>query len=193
MSERNLTAPMAAEVQAPVVRPILLYEGEFADPNTEAATFLRLWSGYGSLTWDSKTWTGAGHLLGLSPMGENTELRAEGFSVSLSGQTVEAVSRALQEVRQGKPGKVWLGMLNAAGAVLADPYLVQEGKFDIATIDDPGNKPCVIDAVYEGELIDLDRPRERRWTRDDQSLDYADDRGFDQVPLLQDAVFTWGR
>lgn len=193
MTARDLTAGMTTEVQAATVHPILLYEGEFADPATEATTYLRLWTGYGDLSWDGNTWTGAGHLLGLSPLGENTELRAEGFSVSLSGMTTEAVSRALQEVRQGKPGRIWIGALNSSGTVIADPYELQEGKFDIATIDDPGDAPCVIEAVYEGELIDIDRARERRWTHEDQQLDYPGDQGFEQVPQLQDMVLTWGR
>lgn len=113
MTTRPLSSALATEIQQPVVRPVLLYEGEFASPGSETPSFLRLWSGVGDLSWDGKTWTGAGHLLGLSPLGENTELRAEGFTVSLAGMTTEAVSRALQEVRQGKPGKLWIGAMRA--------------------------------------------------------------------------------
>lgn len=192
MTARDLSAGMASGVQAGVVRPILFYEGEFVD-DTETTVYLRLWSGYGSLSWDGKTWTGAGHLLGLSPLGENAELRAEGFTVSLSGMTPEAVARALAEVRSGKPGRIWIGLLDAAGAVIANPYLIQEGRFDTATLVDPGDAPLDISAAYEGELIDLERSRERRWTPEDQALDHPGDRGFDMVAQLQDAAFVWGR
>ena len=106
MTERSLTAGLKSAIQAPVVRPVLIYEGEFAN-----AAFVRLWTGIGPLAFNGETFTGGGQLLGISPIGENVELRAEGFQVRLSGMPTDKISLALQSLRQGKPGKLWLGAM----------------------------------------------------------------------------------
>lgn len=187
MTDRNLSAGMVTEVQAAKLQPFLLFEGEFA-----SAAFLRLWTGIGDLSWNGKTWTGGGQLLEISPIGETTNIEALGFSVKASGMLSINVSIALQSLRQGKPGKVWIGAFDTStGAIVADPYLVQQGKFDIATIDDDGSK-CTITASYESRLIELLKPHDRRYTHEDQRIDYPADKGFQFVPSLQDRVLIWG-
>ena len=39
----------------------------------------------------------------------------------------------------------------------------------------------------------IEKPRERRYTSEDQKLDHPDDRGFEYVPALQDMPIFWGR
>lgn len=189
MTTRDFTAGMDTAVQAAVVYPAILYEGEFESGGVPA--YLRLWSGVGSLSYDGDTYTGGGSLLGISEIAERSGIEAVGFSVTVSGMDSAAISIALQSIRQGKPGSLWLGCLDATGALIADPYLLQRGKFDIAVIDRTG-PTCTITANYESQLIDLFRPRERRYTHEDQQLDYAGDLGFEYVPSLQDAQLVWG-
>lgn len=185
MSERDLTSGVAAAIQSGTVYPAVLFEGEFATGT------LNLWSGLGSLSWNGKTWTGAGNLLSLSEIAEKTEIEAVGFSVGLSGLPVALISIALQSVRQGRPGTLWLACFDASGALIADPYILQRGKFDIAVIDRNGEQ-AAITINYESRLIDLFRARERRYTTEDQHIDYAADQGFEFVPFLQDMQLTWG-
>src|SRR5690348_17133335 len=111
MASRDLTATMAAAVQAAVVRPAIFYEGEFYSAGSPSAQFLRLWTGMGDLVWNGYTWTGGGNLLAISPIEESTRIEALGFSVTLSGMPSALISLALQSIRQGKPGKLWLGLL----------------------------------------------------------------------------------
>src|SRR5688572_7778743 len=122
MPDRDLTAGMATEVQAPVIRPCILYQGNF-----EGGT-LRFWTGVGNLSWNGHTWTGGGNLLGISPLSESGQVENTGFTVSLSGMPSAAIAIALANARQGKPGKIWLALLDAAGEVIPDPFLAQEGK-----------------------------------------------------------------
>lgn len=191
MAERELTAAMLAAIAASTVRPAIFYEGEFVDSGG-AAAYLRFWTGVGSVTWDSKTWTGGGQLLSISQLEETTDLKAVGFSVVLSGMPSAVISTALSYTRQGKPGKLWLGLFDASGSLLADPYPLRRGRFDIAPIEDNG-ETCTISAQYEDRLIDLERPRDRRYTHEDQQLDYPGDLGFEFVPSLQNMDITWGR
>lgn len=183
---RNLTAALLAALQAGTVRPVVFYEGEYSTGT------LRLWSGVGPFTWNAQTWTGVGQMLGVAPIEEGSDVRAVGFSVSLSGEASVLLSANLSAARNGLPGRVWIGALDSAGTVIADPFRAFDGRFDVPDIFVEGSA-CTITARYESRLIDLDRPRERRYTHEDQQIDYPGDRGFEYVPGLQDAQIVWGR
>jgi hypothetical protein len=187
--ERTIPAAITARLGDRVVYPVLLYEGTFFSAGAEV--LLNLWSGFGDLVYDGKTWIGGGNLLGVTPVEETTEMRAIGFTVSLNGQSSANISTALQSVRQGKPGKLWLALLDQAGAVL-DKQILKRGKLDVVVIEDSG-ADCRISVTYEDVLIDLERPRERKYTHEDQQLDYPGDKGFSAVPMLQDLQIQWGR
>ena len=185
MSERALHADLAAAIAAGVVYPILFLEGEFATGTG------RWWSGVGETTWNGSTWSGLGALLSVTPIAEVTGVSASGFQIGLSGQSSANISLALQSCRQGMPGRLWLGATDAAGTLLGDPYLVREGRLDVAAGSDDGQS-ATITVSYEDRLIDLERARDLRWTTECQRLFYPDDLGFEFVPSLQDAVDEWG-
>lgn len=189
MSERDLTVGMAAAIAAGTVRPAVLYDGVFVSGGVDQ--HLRLWTGVGDLSWGGYTWTGGGSLLGLSPIEEAVELRAVGFTVTLSGMPSALIANALSNARQGKPGTLYLALFDAAGSLIADPKELQAGRLDITVIEDAG-ATCTIAAQYESRLVDLERPRERRYTNEDQQIDVPGDRGFEYVPSLQDMQLVWG-
>ena len=191
MSSRDLTADMLTGIAAGTVRPAIFYEGTFADTGSPPAPeMLRLFTGIGTIDWDGYTWTGGGDLLAFSAIKEAADVQAVGFSVTMSGLPSAKIDLALNSIRQGLPGKLWLGLFDAAGALIADPYMLRRGKFDIAVIDRSGDT-CTIQAQYEDRLIDLERPRARRYTSADQQRDYPADLGFDFVPSLQDMEILW--
>lgn len=183
---RDLTAATATEFSASFFRPAVFFEGEYD------GGFIRVWSGIGTMTWDSKSWTGVGYFLGVSPITETGDVQANGISVSLSGIPTALLSANLSSARQGLPGKVWIGALDANGAVIADPFLAFHGRLDVPEIDEQG-ETTTITVTYESRLIDLERARERRLTHEDQKLDYPDDMGFEFVNALQDKQISWGR
>jgi hypothetical protein len=191
VSKRDLTAAMEAAVQAGTIRPVLLYEGEFYTAGSPSVQYLRLFTGVGTLSWDGKTWTGGGGLLAITPLEESREVKAIGFTVSVQGQSSSNIALALASVRQGKPGKLWLGLFDASWALLADPYEIANGRLDYPTIEDSADL-CTIAVQYEDRLVDVDRARERRYTGEDQAIDYPTDPGFEFVPALQDMQFMWG-
>lgn len=188
MAARDLTASMLAAIQAGNVRPALLYEGTFVNAGTGATEYLRLWTGVGTLSWDGKSWTGGGGLLSISAIGESSRVQAIGFEVSMSGQDTTKVSLALQSVRKNRDGKLWLALFDAAGAVIADPYLLKRGLFSQIPIRDDGGT-ATITAVYEDRLDALNIPRELRYTHESQQLRSPGDTGFKKVEALQDATF----
>lgn len=183
---RTLTAGLLAELSAGTVRPVVFVAAEFASGTSY------LWTGLGNIVWDGHTWSGAGDLLKIEPARETVELRAETYVATLSGIKSAYLSLALQSIRRGKPLRCWLGFLDSAGAVIADPAKVFEGRVDAAEIEE-GRETSTITLTAETRLVDLRRPRMRRYTPQDQQQDYPGDKGFDFVPYIQNWSGEWGR
>jgi hypothetical protein len=188
MAARDLTGAMAAAIQAGTVYPAIFYEGEFVNPADETQTFLRLWSGVSTITWNGQNWTGAGNLLGISGVRESTGLRANAFEVWLTGMSSALISTALSAARKNRSGKLWLALFDASRNLLADPYLQKRGRLDTIPIEDSGTTARIA-ARYEDRLAAPGVPRERRYTSADQALRDPADKGFEYVEALQDAVF----
>lgn len=183
---RALSSAMLAGIQASDLAPILLFEGEFA------GGFVRLWTGFGTISWNGHDWTGMGQLIGISDMEESSEVVATGLTVSLSGVDPALVSAAIGEARQNMPGRIWIGLLNASGAVVSTPYLAFRGRLDVPQIAD-SEDACTISISYENILGDLLRPREIRFTDEAQKALFPDDRGFEYVTRIQDVELVWTR
>lgn len=183
---RVLNPDFSAALADPNVKPVLLFEGEFA------SGVVRLWTGFGDLVWDGKTWSGGGSLLGVSPMEEVSGVVAAGATVSLAGVRPDLIQIAIDEARQGLPGRAWFGLLNDAGQVIADPAQLFVGRLDVPNIDADGSS-VVISVSYENRLIDMDRPRQFRYTDQSQRALFPNDAGFNFVVGLQEAQITWGQ
>ena len=183
---RDLTSSVQTAISADSVSPILLFEGEFA------SGFVRVWSGIGDLTWNSETWLGIGTLGGISSITESSDVQANGLTVSFSGIPSNMISLALGEAMQGKAGKIYFGFMDENNAVITDPVLMFQGRLDVPAIEEDGENSS-IQISYESRLIDLQKPRERRYTNEDQQLQYAGDLGFAFVPALQEQQISWGK
>ncbi len=184
---RNLTTDMAAGVAASTVRPILLFEAVFG------GTTVRYWTGVGDLSWNAATWQGIGTLIESSPVKETDGVKAQGITLKVKGVSSADVATALGEVANGTDGSIRLALLTEAGAIVADPKVIFRGRLDIAEIDDSNPEEPVINLDYANALIDLERPREWRFTDEHQQTLYPGDTGLRFVAGLQDAELVWGR
>jgi hypothetical protein len=153
--------------------------------------YLRFWSGLGSIAWNGETWNGAGTLLGVSPVQETDGLAATGMRFSLSGISTEVISATIGNARQGLSAKLWLAVFDSSGAIIGDPVMLFSGLTDVPEISESG-ETCTVSMTAESRLIDLERPRVRRYTREDQRTIYPTDKGFNYVPGLQDRKIHFG-
>mgnify|MGYP000900530386 FL=1 len=181
---RSVTTAFGNAVAAGDVRPALLFEGLFD------GGALRFWTGIGELSWNAHTWYGSGSLIGLEPVEEAAGTKSIGTRVVLTGVDATIISLALAEPYQGRVVNVYFAPLNSSGAVIADPDLLFSGRADVMQIDDTG-ATATIGISVESMLIDVQRPRPRRYEPQDQKLYYPTDKGFDYVPTLQDKVIKW--
>lgn len=183
---RGLESGMLAATTADVVRPIVLVQCDFDSGN------LNLWSGIGDLTVDSVTYVGAGTLLSISGISESAELSASGVTVTLSGVTEPLISKARDEDYQGRELKILLGAMDSTNSVIDDPVIIFSGFMDVMTIQDAG-ETATIAVQVENRLIEFQRNRVRRYTAEDQKLDYPTDKGLEFVAEIAEKEIVWGR
>lgn len=183
---RSLTSAMQSAVTADLVRPITLVQCAFDSGN------LNLWNGIGNLTVDSVDYVGAGTLLSISAISESAELTANGITVALSGVTEPLISKARDEDYQGRELKVLLGIINEDGTVSVDPVVVFSGFMDTMVLND-GGETATIQVTVENRLIEFERTRIRRYTAEDQKIDYPNDKGLEFVAEMAEKEIVWGR
>ena len=183
---RSLTGGMVTEVTAASLQPILLVKLAFDSAD------LNLWTGIGDLVFGGDTYTGAGDLLAFSAIEESDELKAVGLTGSLSGIPSSLVAIALAEDYMGRPVTVWFGVLDSSGALVADPEPIFAGLIDTMPIEDAG-ETATIQVNAENRLARLEESRARRYTPEDQAIDYPGDLGLDFVVALNDGRdIIWG-
>lgn len=180
---RTLPTGLATALSSATINPVFLVELEWP------GTTLYLWNGYADLAWNSLTWIGTGTLGGISAIKESSDLTANGVVLSLSGIPSAMVAEALRDDAQGSRARIYFGVLTGASFSI-DPYLVFDGLLDTCSISDDGTT-ATINLQLEKEMID-DRSNSRRYTSQDQKLDYPTDLGLDYVSYLANAQFTWG-
>jgi hypothetical protein len=175
---------MVTEVSASQLSPILLASFSFSTP-------VRLWSGYGTITVGSVTYQGIGTLGTISPVEETTDLSARGINFQLSGVPSAYVAIALTENYQGKECSVLFGALDATGAIVASPVTIFAGRMDVMSVNDDGQEASIIMSA-ENKLVDFRRPREVRYTHEEQQNLFSTDLGLEFVNAIQEKQIYWG-
>lgn len=187
---RDITSAFKTAVTAGVVQPILATELDFSTGT------LYFWNGYGDLTMTvrggSQTFTGLGDLAGISAVTETTEMKASGITLTLTGVKSSLISEALSANYTNRNAYVYLGLFDSSKNVISDVYTLFSGKMDVLKINEQA-ETSTIELAVENRLISFDRPNERRYTHEDQQIDYSGDLGFEFVPDLQDKPIVWGK
>lgn len=203
---RNVTADMAAEFSAANVRPAILAELYF-DSGT-----IRLWSGFGTLTWNNNQYIGGGNLVAISEIEENQGLEATGLVATLSGVPSNLVATTLLENQRGRPFRLYLAALAESFSLLLEgsdfiltedgseillesvfvdePYRIFNGLMDTMEIVDTG-ETSTISVNVESIMITGQRSKIRRYTPEDQKKLFPNDSGLDFIPNLQDKEIVW--
>jgi len=182
---RSLSASMVTEVTTAQLAPVLLASLSFSTP-------VYLWSGYGNLVYNSTTYLGLGTLGTISPLEETTDLAARGLTLRLSGVPTANVALALTENYQGRECSIMFGALSpTAGTLIASPVTVFAGRMDVMQITDDGNT-AEITMTAESKLMDFKRPREIRYTDEEQQQLFPGDVGLEFVNDIQEKAIYWG-
>ena len=187
---RSITTAFKNAIKSSVGRPFLAVELEFSTGT------LRFWNGYGDLTMtaggSSNTFTGLGDLMSVSPTSESDQIEAIGACLSLTGIKSSFISTALTGNYTNRNASIFLGVFDSNKSVISDVYTLFKGKMDIMKIDEKV-ETAIITINLENRLIAFDRPKERRFTNEDQLQRFSGDKGLEFVPDLQDKEIVWGK
>ena len=187
---RDITSAFNTAIISKVVRPLMAVELEFSDGT------LRMWNGYGDITMtaggSSKTFTGAGDLLGISEIEESDILSMSGVTLTLSGIKSSLISTALSAQYTNRNGAIYLGLFDTSANVIADVYTLFKGKMDVLNISE-GQQTTMIQLKLESRLVSFEKASNRMYTLEDQKVDYLNDLGFEFIPDLQDKEIIWGK
>jgi len=179
---RDLAAAISNAIDDPEISIFWACDLLFDSPNE-----LYFWNGIGDLSLGGNTYTGAGTLLELSEMQESSDIASYGATLTLSGIPNNLVQLALAEPYQGRKAIVKFGV-DVSGT--KSSVTVFTGEMDQMNFSF-GPETATISLDVESRLVDLNRPRIRRYTDADQQSRHAGDRAFEFVPRLQNENLSW--
>lgn len=183
---RAMTTEFQAALAAGVVAPVYFVAITYVSGTKY------VWTGYNTIAWNGHDWEGQGDLMGVSSITQTGDLNAEGITISFSGIDAGNVSSAMSDVAALLPVTVWFGLRNVTtGSIIVDPVQCFSGFVDVPTLQDDGEGP-MISITAENDLIILSQASERRYTNDDQQIDYPTDTGFQYVSWVQLWNGAWG-
>lgn len=189
MASRDLYSGMQSELESSSLFPIIMFHGEFTGGDVYMTTYDR------TISWDGQTWIGVGNFAGISSVRETQELSARSVDLVLSGIPQELLQVALAEVTRGTRCHLYLGVIDSSGNLITNttpqsPYKFYTGFIDVPVID-TGRDTCSIALKTENHLIILDRANERRYTHQDQQIDFEGDLGLNFVAEVQNKDIDW--
>ena len=183
---RNMTQGFLGAMQGAVLRPALFVQATFVSGP------IYVWSGIGQITWNGQVWTGIGTLGSISTIEEGSTVAAKGITLTLSGIDASLLNDVMTEFQVGLPVSVTLGVFDTNNALIADPVCCFSGRMDQPTIDVTGTL-ATIAINCENRLVEMNVAVDRRYTDEDQQMDYPGDLGFQFVNGIQEAQIYWGR
>lgn len=179
---RSVTTALANSLDDDVVYPFFAVDLEFDSGD------VYMWTGLGEITISSKDYIGTGNLLGISSIEESSDLSVKGATLTLSGVPSTLITLALTEAYQGRLCRIYFGTMGDKTTYTE----VFTGYMDQMNMEE-GADSATITLAVESRLIDLERPRSRKYNNSDQKSRYSTDKGFEFVDDIQDKQPYWGR
>ncbi len=183
MPRPDASAAFIAAAESPYVHPAI-----FVQINAVTGP-LYIWSGVGSQLFNNNIYTGVGQFGMISTIEEGTDIQARGIALTLSGIDPTILNDTLNEIQQGLPALVYLGLFSGFSL---DAICCFSGRVDQPTITVSG-ETANITINCENRFVEMNTSVERRYTSSDQHIDYPADEGFQFVTQIQNITIYWGR
>jgi len=182
---RDLTAGMQTAIAAETVRPVALVKITL-DTDT-----ILVHSGVGDIVFNGDTYLGVGNFGDITEIKESESIAPTQVSVSLSGIPPEYLSFAMDEDYQGREAFIYKALLDENHDLIADPVLAFRGRCDYSDIQ--LGATATVQLTIQSRLADWNRPKIRRYSHEDQQLDYPGDLSLEFVPQMVEKPIVWGK
>lgn len=185
---RGLSGALETAVAGEIVRPAYLLELRLDSGD------VNVWSGTGTLNWNSKNWDGLGAMGSISGLTEASDLSDTVMRATLSHIPIATLPDFVDEFTTNDPvGREFdlhLALFNADGSLGAgDVITLTTGFIDSASMIDGEGGAVQIDLVSEAAR--LRRTRVYRFTAQHQEDLFAGDLGLEFVTDLDEEI-RWG-
>lgn len=183
---RGLSDRVKDNLEDTVLRPVAFFEFNYDESGTE-----RYWTGYGKRFFGDKIFTGTGDLITIASIQETDGIEAVNVKFTLSGVPQKHIDYSLDRNYQNRRCKVWLGWLDDNNRLIDTPDVTYVGMQDVITIND-GEDSVTAQLNTENRLVKLNDKNSRRYTFEDQRLDFPQDKGFEFVAQMQEKSLHFG-
>lgn len=153
---------------------------------------LYLHNSLGTYTWGGNDWLGTGDLGEISQLEEGAQISPYKISLSLSGLDATISGAALTEDYYLQPVTVYLGVLDANDALIADPTIVWEGAMDQMELSVGAADGDRIVLTAESELARFDKASNLKYTDAQLQSDFSGDLAFEFMADIEGAKIRWG-
>lgn len=184
---RGISANINTEAQASTNRPVLLVKLEYDSGDVLVNSTTR------SIVFNAQTYLGIGNFGNISQIDEDTELRAMGIELTLSGVQASLISQALTEDYQGRDATIWLGYVDSNLDLVdgdSGPFIIFKGRMDTQKINVGGEAKIILSV--ESRFVDWNRPRVSRYNNETQQLLFPGDKGLEFAEQTTEKTLFWG-
>lgn len=187
MSRSGLTNTYITS-SAATIRPILCAYMDFS------GSAVRLCNALNNTTitddFGGGTYTAVGYMGALSTVTETTEVASKNVDLTLTGIPSQYLSLALADQYRGRAVCIYLLLYNEAFTAYEQVTLFR-GRMNTMTISETGES-SVIKLSCESRLVELERPRERRYTQEEQTRRFPGDIGLQYLASSVNKDIYWG-
>lgn len=199
MTTRTLESGVVTAISAQVGNLFHFMQFDFWNSSTSADDIQYLTTAPHNMTWDSKTWTGIGGVLGFSAIQESVDLAGSGVDIIVSGVDQTIINKILGRKYIGRMVRIWMAKLDANQAILADPVLIFFGrmnggfKIDEQRGEDGRPGSVTITCRATDRMGDFSRIVGIQTNVPSHQKYFPRDRFFSFVPSLRSKSIKWGK
>ena len=180
---RTMSATNIAEAEAGSLEVVIMVAFNFQIP-------VYVHSNIGTLTYAGNDYLGVGDLGAIGGLEETEALQPSPITLELSGVVSTHIAEALNAGNYGESIEIYLGYLSE-GALVDDPVPLAAGTFEHAEIE-LGERTNKVVITMQHDLARLELKNGRRWTDEDQQVDFPGDEFFSMMHRVGQRRLTWG-
>jgi len=146
---------------------------------------------YKSITFGGNTYLSSSLFLGSSESAESSEVSVSNLVVKFGGADQTIISLFLNNDYMDKRAWVYRGFLDDSQTLIADPFLLFDGRIENLSIEEDETN-SVVSVSIASHWADFDKTKGRKTNTNSQALHFPTDLGFDYAAQTAKEI-KWGK
>jgi hypothetical protein len=180
---RDINAALLTASTDEVFRPVV-----FVDLGFDSGT-VYVHNGIGTITWGGNPYLGVGDFGAIDAIDEGPDISPYSITLMLSGLDSSLMDEAENQDYYLRPIAIYLGGLDADGALVADPDEIWSGFMDV--MEYVIGSENAIKLTCESAMAVFDRVNASLYTNESQQAAHTGDTIFEYLTQMQDAKLNW--